>query len=115
MDVSFTRQFSAIAASAANSTALRFKTGKAPGNPRQTGHTLVFGGLPNRVEQEQKIFVAVRSCTWTSSPITGSYFVVAAATEVSGVVAIGSNYKARREPDRAGRGAWKSSHKQSQY
>ena len=37
------------------------------------------------------------------------------AREVSGVVAIGSNYKARREPDRAGRGAWKSSHKQSQY
>src|SRR5258705_9293259 len=42
--------------------------------PRQTGQTLVFGGSPKRVEQEQKIFEAVSSCTWTSSPMTGSYF-----------------------------------------
>src|SRR5436190_12601089 len=68
------RQFSAIAARTANSTALAFKTGSAPGNPRHTGHTFVFGGSPKRVEHPQKIFVAVSSWTWTSSPITGSYF-----------------------------------------
>lgn len=42
----------------------------------------MFGGAPKRVEQEQKILVAVRSCTWTSSPITGSN-LDAAATEIS--------------------------------
>ena len=66
------RQFSAIAASVANSTAFRFSTGKAPGMPRQTGQTFVFGAAPKRVEQEQKIFDAVRSCTCTSRPMTGS-------------------------------------------
>jgi len=40
--------------------------------PRQTGQIFVLGEAPNRVEQEQKIFVTVRSCTWTSSPMTGS-------------------------------------------
>jgi hypothetical protein len=40
--------------------------------PRHTGHTFVFGAAPNSVEHEQKIFVAVRSWTWTSSPITAS-------------------------------------------
>ena len=40
------RQFSAMAASVANSTALRFNTGKAPGKPRQTGQTLVLGAIP---------------------------------------------------------------------
>src|ERR1035438_8701509 len=73
MEVSLMRHCKAIAARAANSTALRFSTGNAPGNPRQTGHTLVFGGSPKCVEQEQKIFDAVSSCTWTSSPMTGSY------------------------------------------
>src|SRR5919201_4737492 len=68
------QQCSAIAARTANSTALAFKTGKAPGNPRHTGHTFVFGGSPNRVEHPQKILVAVSSWTWTSRPITGSYF-----------------------------------------
>ncbi len=66
------RQFSAIAASVANSTAFLFSTGSAPGIPRQTGQTFVFGGAPKRVEQEQKILVAVSSWTWTSSPMTGS-------------------------------------------
>jgi len=37
------RQFRAIAANVANSTALRFSTGKAPGMPRHTGQTLVLG------------------------------------------------------------------------
>jgi hypothetical protein len=55
------RQFKANAASMANSTAFRFSTGKAPGIPRQTGQTLVLGAAPKRVEQEQKIFDAVRS------------------------------------------------------
>ena len=53
------RQFKAIAASVANSTAFRFSTGKAPGIPRQTGQTFVLGAAPKRVEQEQKIFDAV--------------------------------------------------------
>src|SRR5689334_11963720 len=61
-------------ASVANSTARRFNTGSAPGIPRQTGQTLVLGGAPNLVEQPQKIFVSVSSCTWTSSPMTASYF-----------------------------------------
>jgi hypothetical protein len=61
MEVSRTLHFKAIAASVANSTAFRFSTGNAPGIPRQTGQTFVFGAAPNRVEHEQKIFVAVRS------------------------------------------------------
>src|SRR5437762_13488045 len=87
------RQFSAIAARTANSTALAFKTGSAPGNPRHTGHTFVFGGSPKRVEHEQKILLAVSSWTWTSSPITGSYFALA-ETELSTDVAIFRDYRA---------------------
>jgi hypothetical protein len=55
---------------------------------------LVLGGSPKRVEHEQKIFVAVSSWTCTSSPMTGSY-LARAATEVSGVVAIGMIIKQR--------------------
>src|SRR5438309_4757081 len=88
------RQFSAIAANTANSTALRFSTGNAPGNPRQTGQTLVLGGSPNRVDHEQKIFVTVRSSTCTSSPTTGSYRA-RAATDESATVTILSDYKTR--------------------
>src|SRR5208283_2883090 len=91
METSLTRHCRAIAARAANSTALRFSTGKAPGSPRQTGHTFVFGGSPKRVEQEQKIFDAVSSCTWTSSPMTGSYFA-RRASERAGVLAISEDY-----------------------
>src|SRR5580765_2688625 len=87
------RQFSAMAARVANSTALRFNTGKAPGSPRQTGHTFVLGASPKRVEQEQNILVEVRSGTCTSSPITGSD-LARADTEMSGVVAISGDYKA---------------------
>src|SRR4051794_14562729 len=86
MDCSLMRQFSAMAASTANSTAARFSTGSAPGNPRHTGHTFVFGGAPNFVEQPQKILLAVSSWTCTSSPITGSYEVAAAALELASVV-----------------------------
>jgi len=102
MEVSFTRQLRAMAASAANSTALRLSTGKAPGNPRQTGHTFVFDGSPKRVEQEQKILEAVSSCTWTSSPMTGSYRA-RISREMAGVVAIMGDYNGQvsREGDSA--------------
>src|SRR5882672_11440892 len=86
------RQPSAIAASVANSTALRFRTGKAPGMPRHTGQTFVLGGSPKRVEQEQKIFEAVSSWTWTSRPITGSYFA-RISSEMADVVAIKEDYR----------------------
>src|SRR6516162_3521274 len=48
--------------------------GSVPGRPRHTGQTLLFGGSPKRVEQPQKILVLLSSWTWTSRPITGSYF-----------------------------------------
>src|SRR3954465_10695870 len=86
MDCSLMRQFSAMAASTANSTAARFSTGSGPGRPRHTGQTFVFGGAPNFVEQPQKILLAVSSWTCTSSPITGSYEVAAAADELASVV-----------------------------
>ena len=63
-------------------TARRFNTGSAPGSPRQTGQTLVLGGAPKLVGHPQKIFVAVESCTCTSSPMTGSYRPI-----ISGVAA----------------------------
>src|ERR1700694_81405 len=94
METSLMRHSKAIAARAANSTAFRFSTGKAPGSPRHTGHTFVFGGSPKRVEHEQKIFEAVSSCTWTSSPMTGSYFA-SKSSETAGVVAISGDYKVR--------------------
>src|SRR5216683_8430910 len=85
------RQPRAKAARPANSTAFRLSTGRAPGKPKQTGQTLVFGGSPKRVEQEQNILVAVRSWTCTSSPMTGSYFARTAA-EMSETVDISSDY-----------------------
>src|SRR5271154_5349340 len=75
MERSRISQLMAVAASTANSTARLLSTGSAPGSPRQTGQMLVFGGAPNFAEQLQKAFVRVSSCTWTSSPITGSYLV----------------------------------------
>ena len=41
--------------------------------PRQTGQMCVLGRAPNAVEQPQKILVSVRSCAWTSRPMTASY------------------------------------------
>src|ERR1700691_4144964 len=76
MDREFTRQFSARPASMANSTAWRLNTGRAPGNPRHTGQTLVLGGAPKLVGQPQNILVRVASWTCTSSPITGSYLAI---------------------------------------
>src|SRR3954469_25319847 len=57
----------------ASSTARRFRTGNAPGYPRQTGQTCVFGGAPKEVEQAQKVFVAVDKCACTSRPMTASH------------------------------------------
>ena len=57
----------------ASSMACRFGTGSAPGMPRHTGHTFVFGGAPNDVEHPQNILVRVASCACTSRPITASY------------------------------------------
>src|SRR5579862_2110365 len=68
-----TRQLSDSAAWIASSTAWRLRTGKAPGRPRHTGQTLVFGGAPKLVGHPQNIFVRVASWTCTSRPITGSY------------------------------------------
>src|SRR5689334_20740974 len=91
MDSWLMRQFSAMAARVAYSTALRFSTGSAPGQPRHTGQTLLLGGSPKRVEHEQKILLVVSSCTCTSSPITGSYRA-SACTLLSGVVTMRRNY-----------------------
>jgi hypothetical protein len=45
-----------------SSTARRLLTGSAPGRPRQTGQTTLFGAAPSyAVEQAQNIFEAVRS------------------------------------------------------
>src|SRR5689334_20223588 len=63
----------------ADSTAASLTTGSAPGSPRHTGHTWVFGSAPNVVAQPQNIFVAVFSSTWVSSPRTGSYAVTASS------------------------------------
>src|SRR5579863_4360568 len=73
MDFALTLQLSASEASIASSTAWRFRTGSAPGMPKQIGHTLLLGGAPKLVGHAQKILVLVASWTWTSSPMTGSY------------------------------------------
>src|SRR5712671_5405251 len=91
MLVSRISQFSASAASVANSTARLFNTGRAPGNPRHTGQTLVLGGAPNLVEQPQNALVWVSSWTCTSRPITASYFE-AAETVFSTDVAMKRHY-----------------------
>ena len=51
---------------------MRFGTGRAPGNPRHTGHVCVFSPAPKPTGQRQNIFVRVLSWTWISSPMTGS-------------------------------------------
>src|SRR6185312_8988125 len=77
IELGLTRQFKASEAWMASSTACRLRTGRAPGNPRQTGQTLVLGGAPKLVGQPQKILVRVASWTCTSRPITGSYRAIA--------------------------------------
>src|SRR5437016_1994975 len=88
-------QFSASAASTANSTARLFSTGNAPGSPRHTGQTFVFGAAPNLLEHPQNALVWVSSWTWTSNPITASYFE-AAETAFSTEAAIRGDYNSRR-------------------
>src|SRR5437762_2954471 len=67
--------------------AVAFAVGSAPGRPRHTGQTCVFGGAPKSVAQPQNIFDAVPSSTWVSSPITGSYLARPQGTEMAGVPA----------------------------
>jgi hypothetical protein len=62
-DSGWTAQLSAIAPLAPSSTAPRLSTGNAPGRPRQTGQTLVFGSAPYSTAQEQNILLRVLS--WT--------------------------------------------------
>ena len=50
-------------------------TGSVPGRPRQRGHVRVLGCSPKLSGQEQNIFVFVRSWTWISRPMTGSYWI----------------------------------------
>src|SRR4051812_12143019 len=57
----------------AHSTARPFRTGRAPGNARHTGHVWVFGSAPHSFAHRQNIFVRVLSCTWISRPMTGSH------------------------------------------
>lgn len=61
----------------AYSTARSLATGNAPGIPEQTGQTAIFGSASTEstTAQPQNIFDSVASSTWTSSPITGSYFI----------------------------------------
>ena len=48
-------------------------TGNAPGSPRQTGQTWLFGAAPSKsAEHEQNILLAVFNRQWTSIPMTGS-------------------------------------------
>src|SRR6185312_4231237 len=86
MDRSRTWQLMAMDARAANSTARSLSTGSAPGRPRQTGQTLVFGAEPKRFTQPQKALVSVRSWTWTSSPMTGSYLAKISGERLNAVL-----------------------------
>src|SRR5271167_2652321 len=104
MERSRTSQLMAVAASTANSTARLFSTGSAPGRPRQTGQMLVFGGAPNFAEQPQKAFVRVSSCTWTSSPITGSYLVRISGEMLALAAITNTNLSSAAEAPRAGQG-----------
>ncbi len=56
----------------AYSTALPLTTGSAPGSPRDTGVTWVFGSAPKLTSAGQNILVSVPSSTCTSIPMTGS-------------------------------------------
>src|SRR5205809_8047209 len=70
----------ASAARAPKSTTRRFKTGSAPGSPRQTGQVFAFGSDPKRVEHPQKIFDSVLSWAWTSSPMMVSQSLIVSSS-----------------------------------
>jgi hypothetical protein len=57
------------------SIAFALGTGNAPGSPRQTGQTRVFGSPPNETGHPQNIFVLrLVSSVWISKPMTASHF-----------------------------------------
>ena len=61
--------------------------------PDSIYYDITWTGVVRRepAEHEQKIFEAVSSCTWTSSPMTGSYFA-RRSPERAGVLAISEDY-----------------------
>src|SRR5689334_6022343 len=73
-------------------TASWFRTGSAPGRPRQTAQVWMFGGSPKLVTQPQNALVRVSSCACTSRPMTDSYSVLMLAGDarvcrIAGLVA----------------------------
>jgi len=70
--------------------AVQYRQG--PGHPQANRANVGVRRIAKASEHEQKIFVVVRSWTWTSRPITGSYLARAATSE-SGVVTISSDYR----------------------
>ena len=52
---------------------LALSTGSAPGRPRQVGQVWVLGSPPYSLRSRRRPWTAVRSWTWTSSPMTGWY------------------------------------------
>src|SRR3954453_19238890 len=59
----------------ARSTAPLLSTGSVPGSARSTAAACVLGGAPKAVEAPEKIFDAVVSCAWVSSPMTISQVI----------------------------------------
>ena len=57
-------------------TACRFRTGRVPGNPRQTAQVAEFGSAPTVTGHGQKILERVSSCAWTSRPMTGKTLIL---------------------------------------
>ena len=76
-------QFSARPIRIVASIAALLATGRLPGRPRQTGQTWVLGSAPKAVGQPQNILVRVPSSTCVSSPITGSYRLMASSYDVA--------------------------------
>ena len=75
-------------------------TGSVPGRPRQIGQTRVFGSSAapsgGAVGQLQNIFESVRSCAWTSIPMTVSYSVRGVVTAMRPIVRKGTRYAPSR-------------------
>ena len=71
--------------------------------PWQTGHVWWFGGAPKVVAQPQNIFERVRSCAWTSRPMTVSQAGVMPGTPRGGHELRPAPRRARRPPRRCRR------------
>src|SRR5574344_614586 len=69
-------QLSARPATAPSSTYPLLTRGIAPGKPKHTGHTRVFGIPPYLFSHAQNAFVFVVSCVCISQPITISVFSI---------------------------------------